>query len=103
MAGRVSAALHGVQWVSTGALFDQLEQSGGEAEPPFEARAQQRQQGRRQEHDRWVEPRRPIYVLEGLHCSGARIGETGPCDLACSLLWHEDWLLVEPAGAPGPR
>ncbi len=42
MAGRVSAALHGVQWVSTGALFDQLEQSGREEEPPFEARPQQR-------------------------------------------------------------
>ena len=54
------------------------------------------------EHDRWVEPRRPIYVLEGLHCSGARIGETGPCDLACSLLWHEDWLLLEPSPARRP-
>lgn len=51
------------------------------------------------EHDRWVEPRRAVYVLEGLHCGGQVPGEPGPCDRACALLWHEDWLLIEPAAA----
>jgi hypothetical protein len=55
------------------------------------------------EHDRWIEPRSPIYILDGLHCSGSRIGEPGPCDLACSLLWHEDWLLLEPPAASRGR
>jgi len=49
------------------------------------------------EHDRWVDTRRPVYLLEGLHCSGSLPGEPGPCDRACALLWHEDWLIVEPA------
>ena len=47
------------------------------------------------EHDRWIEPRAPIYILGGLHCSGAVVGDKGPCDRACALMWHEDWLVVE--------
>ena len=52
------------------------------------------------EYDRWVRPRRPIYLLEGLACSGAAVGANGPCDRACALLWHEDWLVVEPPSPP---
>jgi hypothetical protein len=48
------------------------------------------------EHDRWVDTRRPIYLLEGLYCGGSIPGEPGPCDRACALLWHEDWLMIEP-------
>jgi hypothetical protein len=48
------------------------------------------------EHDRWIETRAAIYILGGLHCTGAAVGDKGPCDRACSLLWHEDWLVVEP-------
>ncbi len=48
------------------------------------------------EHSHWVKRRAPLYILEGLHCSGAAVGARGPCDRACSILWHEDWLLLEP-------
>jgi hypothetical protein len=48
------------------------------------------------EYDRWVAPRRSIYLLEGLHCSGATVGAAGPCDRACAIMWHEDWLILEP-------
>jgi hypothetical protein len=37
----------------------------------------------------------PIYLLEGLHCAGTVVGEDGPCDRGCRLLWHEDWLRIE--------
>ncbi|MCX5744159.1 MAG: hypothetical protein NT062_16845 [Proteobacteria bacterium] len=47
------------------------------------------------EHDHWVDPIAPIYILEHLHCTGAVHGERG-CDRACALLWHADWLMVEP-------
>lgn len=40
----------------------------------------------------FVPPRRPIYILEGLQCSGAVLGTKGPCDRRCSILWHADWL-----------
>lgn len=45
---------------------------------------------------RWLEPRAPIYLLEGAYCPGAAIGKEGPCDRACTLLWHGDWLTIEP-------
>jgi CelD/BcsL family acetyltransferase involved in cellulose biosynthesis len=48
------------------------------------------------EYGHWVTPRRPIYILEGAQCSGAAVGRQERCDRACSLLWHEDWLLLEP-------
>ena len=47
------------------------------------------------EHDRWVPTRGTIYILEGAHCSGALAGGRGPCDRACALMWHEDWLILE--------
>ena len=47
------------------------------------------------EHDRWVEPRAPVYLLEGLACSGTDLGDAGPCDRACALTWHRDWLMIE--------
>jgi hypothetical protein len=37
----------------------------------------------------------PVYLLEGLHCTGAVLAEDGPCDRGCRLLWHEDWLELE--------
>lgn len=49
------------------------------------------------EHDRWTPPRARIYILSGAHCTGALTGEKGPCDRACALMWHEDWLLLDPA------
>ena len=48
------------------------------------------------EHDRWVHTRRPLYVLDGLACTGGILGDRGPCDRGCALLWHEDWLVLEP-------
>ncbi|MCE9572433.1 MAG: GNAT family N-acetyltransferase [Deltaproteobacteria bacterium] len=48
------------------------------------------------EYDRWIAPRAPVYLLEGLGCSGAGLGDKGPCDRACALVWHRDWLTIEP-------
>jgi CelD/BcsL family acetyltransferase involved in cellulose biosynthesis len=48
------------------------------------------------EYDRWTETRAPIYILDGLHCTGAVLGARGPCDRSCSLMWHRDWLYLEP-------
>jgi hypothetical protein len=48
------------------------------------------------EYDRWIATRRPVYILHGLHCTGAVLGGRGPCDRACALMWHEDWLTIEP-------
>lgn len=47
------------------------------------------------EYDRWTKTRGAIYLLEGLHCSGKVVGDRGPCDRACTLMWHADWLIVE--------
>ncbi len=55
------------------------------------------------EHDRWIEPRAAIYILDGLHCTGAVVGDKGPCDRACALMWHQDWLIVEPPPGPPPN
>lgn len=46
-----------------------------------------------------------IHLLEGLYCSGAIIEQNGPCQRACRLLWHEDWLQMESAtgGAGEPE
>jgi CelD/BcsL family acetyltransferase involved in cellulose biosynthesis len=47
------------------------------------------------EYDRWVPTRQAIYILEGLNCAGNAVGDKGPCDRACSLMWAEDWLLLD--------
>lgn len=47
------------------------------------------------EYDRWIETRAAVYILDGLHCTGAVLGDKGPCDRACALMWHEDWLILE--------
>ena len=52
------------------------------------------------ECDEWSPTRGPIYVLDGLHCTGAVLGTKGPCDRACALLWHGDWLVIDPPGSP---
>jgi hypothetical protein len=44
-----------------------------------------------------VAPRAGIYLLAAAHCTGAVLGDRGPCDRACALLWHEDWLTMEGA------
>lgn len=49
------------------------------------------------EYDRWITPTAPIYILGGAHCAGSITGDRGPCDRACALLWHADWLIIEPA------
>lgn len=51
------------------------------------------------EYDRWVEPRAGLYILDGVRCGGTACGD-GPCDRACSMLWHEDWLVIEPDAKP---
>lgn len=38
----------------------------------------------------------PLYLLEGLFCSGDVLGDEGPCHRACRLLWHADWLHLDP-------
>jgi hypothetical protein len=48
------------------------------------------------EADRHAEVRIPIYILDGLYCSGAVMGARGPCDRGCRLLWHADWLRESP-------
>jgi len=54
-----------------------------------------RQLSRVFEYNCWREPPHPIYILEGLHCTGAILGSDGPCDRACRLLWHADWIELD--------
>jgi Acetyltransferase (GNAT) domain len=54
------------------------------------------------EYDCWIAPRAPIYILDGLHCTGAVLAAQGPCDRACALMWHQDWLYLEPELAAEP-
>jgi hypothetical protein len=49
------------------------------------------------EFDRWTEPAGPTFILRGPCCSGAVLGTRGPCDRACALMWHRDWLVLESA------
>jgi CelD/BcsL family acetyltransferase involved in cellulose biosynthesis len=51
------------------------------------------------EYDAWVPTRRPVYVLEGVVCDGSTLGKSGPCQRACALLWHEDWLIFDTEAA----
>jgi hypothetical protein len=39
--------------------------------------------------------REPIYVLETPRCTGGILGDRGPCDRGCGLLWHGDWLVLD--------
>jgi hypothetical protein len=55
----------------------------------------QRAPGKVFEHDRWLETPAPVYILEGLRCTGDVLGSDGPCERACWLLWHADWLELE--------
>jgi hypothetical protein len=48
------------------------------------------------EYDRSISPIAPLYLLAGLHCSGEICGRAGPCDRRCRLLWHCDWLDLDP-------
>ncbi len=41
--------------------------------------------------------REPIYVLDGPRCTGA---VRGACDRGCGLLWHADWLVLDPSATP---
>jgi hypothetical protein len=54
------------------------------------------------EYDCWIATRAPIYILDGLHCTGAVLAAHGPCDRACALMWHHDWLYLEPELAVEP-
>ncbi len=47
------------------------------------------------EHDRWIAPRAPIYLLDGAQCDGSVCGDDGPCHRGCTLMWHRDWLIFE--------
>jgi hypothetical protein len=38
--------------------------------------------------------RGPIFILEGLYCTGAAFAKRGGCDRGCTLLWHSDWLIL---------
>jgi len=44
------------------------------------------------EHGHSMPSSREVYLLDGLFCSGSILGEDGPCDRGCRLLWHRDWL-----------
>jgi hypothetical protein len=51
------------------------------------------------ECERTVPTQRPTYILDGLHCAGAILGQQARCDRACSILWHPDWLTLEDGAA----
>lgn len=48
-----------------------------------------------QELGRWTTVRDGVYVLGGVRCTGAILGENAPCDRQCEILWHPDWLALE--------
>jgi hypothetical protein len=43
----------------------------------------------------WVDVREPVFILDSPRCAGEVLREAGPCDRACHLLWHGDWLEFE--------
>lgn len=47
------------------------------------------------EYYRWVDTKKPFYILEGLNCTGEILGHDGPCHRACRMLWHSDWLEID--------
>jgi hypothetical protein len=44
------------------------------------------------ELEAWVDVRAPVYILDGVDCSGDVLRGDGPCDRRCHILWHGDWL-----------
>jgi hypothetical protein len=48
------------------------------------------------EWDHWTDVRAPVWILEGLECTGR--AARGHCDRRCALLWHEDWLIFDTQG-----
>ena len=51
------------------------------------------------EYDKWTPPRARVFLLEDARCTGQSLGARGPCDRSCALVWHEDWLALEPNGS----
>ena len=51
------------------------------------------------EYDKWTPPRARVFLLEDARCTGQSLGARGPCDRSCALVWHEDWLTLEPNGS----
>jgi len=43
----------------------------------------------------YVPAAQPLYMLDSLHCAGEAMGDDGPCERGCRLLWHADWLRLE--------
>lgn len=37
-----------------------------------------------------------VFILAGARCGGASLRPLGRCDRNCALLWHRDWLVLEP-------
>lgn len=50
------------------------------------------------EYDGWCDTRGRLFVLDGLYCAGEICGTDGPCDRRCRLVWHADWLDLDPEG-----
>ena len=46
----------------------------------------------------YVPAAEPLYLLEGLFCSGEALGPKGPCQRACRIVWPERWLRLEGEG-----
>ncbi|HEX3462425.1 MAG TPA: hypothetical protein VHS78_00045 [Candidatus Elarobacter sp.] len=45
----------------------------------------------------WRRPGAEWYILDGLRCRGESLTTEGPCHRGCGLLWHRDWLELDPA------
>lgn len=45
----------------------------------------------------WRRPAGEWFVLAGATCLGEVLNGDGPCHRGCSLLWHADWLELDPA------
>ena len=54
------------------------------------------------ELEAWVDVPAPVFVLEGIRCTGAILRADGPCDRRCHALWHKDWLHFELSGSARP-
>jgi hypothetical protein len=44
----------------------------------------------------WRRPGADWYVLAGAQCLGEVLNGEGPCHRGCGLLWHRDWLDLDP-------